>query len=133
MVEISVYTSVIIVVTMKLAVNVKQWTPLLVLGFAIPSIGTYFVYTFVQGYLQPQVTSRSISDLLSMPSFYVIQFLCVGGMFAFDFLLSSLKTTKETFENYLKYRTLNKRRLTEANLKKYMIEMYETRAQDISL
>jgi succinate-acetate transporter protein len=47
LVEISAYTSVIIVVTIKLAVNVKQWTLLLVLGFLIPSIGAYVLYTFI--------------------------------------------------------------------------------------
>ena len=68
-----------------------------------------------------------------MPSFYAIQILCIGGMFAFDFLLFSLKVTKATFENYLKDRTLRHRRLSEANLKKYMIEMYETRERGLSL
>ena len=37
----------IIVVTVKLAVNVKHWTVLLVLGFAIPSLGAYILYTFI--------------------------------------------------------------------------------------
>ena len=47
-----------------------------------------------------------------MPSFYVIQLLCVGGMFAFDFLLFSLKATKKSFQNYLKNQTLRKKRLS---------------------
>jgi succinate-acetate transporter protein len=47
LVEISAYTSVIIVVTLKLAINVKHWTPLLATGFIIPSIGTYIAYTFI--------------------------------------------------------------------------------------
>lgn len=49
MVEISVYTSVIIVVTIKLAVNVRNWSITMVLGFAIPSIGAYVAYTFIMG------------------------------------------------------------------------------------
>lgn len=72
-------------------------------------------------------------ELLSMPSFYIVQILCVGGMFAFDWLLYSLKTTKESFENYLKYKTLKQQRLSETNLKKYMLEMYETRDRHLSL
>jgi succinate-acetate transporter protein len=47
LVEISAYTSVIIVVTIKLAVNVKHWTLLLVLGFLVPSIGAYVLFTFI--------------------------------------------------------------------------------------
>ena len=47
LVEISAYTSVVIVVTLKLAINVKHWTPLLAVGFLIPSIGAYIGYTFI--------------------------------------------------------------------------------------
>jgi succinate-acetate transporter protein len=46
-VEISAYTSVIIVVTIKLAVNVKHWTLILMIGFLVPSIGSYIGYTFI--------------------------------------------------------------------------------------
>lgn len=46
-VEISAYTSVIIVVTIKLAVNVKHWNIILAIGFIIPSIGAYVAYTFI--------------------------------------------------------------------------------------
>jgi magnesium-transporting ATPase (P-type) len=133
LVEISVYTSVIIVVTIKIAVNVKTWSPILVIGFLVPSLGLYFVWTFLQGFVEEMVSYHSIINLLTMPSFYAIQILCVGGMFAFDFLLFSLKTTKESFENYLKYRTLRNRRLSEGNLKKYMVEMYESREKALSL
>lgn len=50
LVEVSAYTSVIIVVTIKLAVNVKQWTVILVIGFIVPSLGSYIVYTFIVNY-----------------------------------------------------------------------------------
>lgn len=53
-----------------------------------------------------------MSDLLQVPSFYIVQGLCVGSMFAFDFFLYSIKTTKESFENYLKYKTLRQQRLS---------------------
>ena len=47
LVEVSAYTSVIIVVTIKLAVNVKQWTVILIIGFTVPSMGSYIAYTFI--------------------------------------------------------------------------------------
>ena len=113
----------IIVVTIKIAVNVKQWSLILLLGFLIPSIGFYIIWTFIQGFIEVQVSVNSIINLLTMPSFYAVQILCVGGLFAMDFLLYSIKTTKESFENYLKYRTIRKKRLSQANLERYMIEM----------
>lgn len=81
-------------VTVKIAVSVKNWTIILFIGFLVPSIGLYVAFTFVQGSFEDTVTYDSMPELLSMPSFYIIQILCVGGMFAFDFLLYSLKTTK---------------------------------------
>ena len=45
--EISAYTSVIIIVTVKLAINVKNWNIILVLGFLIPSVGAYIFYMFL--------------------------------------------------------------------------------------
>ncbi len=58
-----------------------------------------------------------------MPTFYIIQLLCIGGMFCFDFFLFSLKATKDTFENYLKFKTLKHQPLSETNLKEFMLEM----------
>lgn len=64
-----------------------------------------------------------MTDLLTMPTFYLIQFLSVGGMFCFDFFLFSLEATKNNFENYLKYRSRERSRLSEGSLKQYMMEM----------
>ena len=122
----SVYTSVIIVVTVKLAVNVKQWTVLLLLGFTIPSLGAYIIYTFISGVFESALSFQSMINLLRTPTFYVIQFMCIGGMFSIDFFLFSLQATKNSFENYLKFKTLKKQRLSEHNLKEMMLEMVAT-------
>lgn len=67
-----------------------------------------------------------MSNLLSMPLFYIIQFLCIGGMFAVDFLLYSLEVSKTNFQNYLKFNTLKDRRLSKNSLNNYMLEMIST-------
>jgi hypothetical protein len=38
---------VIIVVTVKLAVNVKHWNVILVIGFLVPSLALYIAFTFI--------------------------------------------------------------------------------------
>jgi mannitol-specific phosphotransferase system IIBC component len=75
---------------MKLAVNVKHWNLILVIGFVIPSIGAYIAYTFIAQIFLETALYNSMTDLLSMPSFYLIQFLCIGGMFSVDFFLFSI-------------------------------------------
>lgn len=52
LVQISVYTSVIIVVTVKIAVNVKTWSPIMIIGFLVPTLALYVVWTFVQGFIE---------------------------------------------------------------------------------
>ncbi len=89
-VEISAYTSVIIIVTIKIAINVKQWNLILILGFLIPSLGAYVGYNMLFNYLSISDISGYTTDLLTMPSFYLTQLLCIMGMFSFDFFLFSL-------------------------------------------
>jgi hypothetical protein len=127
-VEISAYTSVIIVVTIKLAVNVKHWTVLLALGFLVPSIGAYVGYTFLTQFFETAISYNDMIDLLSMPSFYCVQFMCIGSMFSFDLFLFSLETSKNNFQNYIKNRTLKSQRLSQSNLNKFIVEM--TRMDD---
>lgn len=104
--EISAYTTVIIVVTLKLAVNVKNWAPILIVGFLVPSLGGYVLYTFISQLFEVTTSYMDMIDLLSMPIFYIVQFLCIGSMFCIDFFLFSLEAFKNNFENYLKNKTL---------------------------
>jgi hypothetical protein len=51
MTEISAYTSVIIIVTLKIAINIKNWNPILIIGFLVPSIGGYVAYRMIFNYM----------------------------------------------------------------------------------
>ncbi len=104
--EISAYTSVIIIVTIKIAINIKQWNIILILGFSIPSLGAYVGYRLLFNYIPASDIYGYLSNLLTMPSFYLCQMLCIMGMFSFDFFLFSLEATKSNFQNYLKFRTI---------------------------
>lgn len=122
-VEISAYTSVIIIVTLKIAINIKQWNVILILGFLIPSLGAYVGYSLLFNYIPISDISGYTSNLLQMPSFYLAQILCIMGMFSFDFFLFSLEATKGNFQNYLKFRTIRERNLSVNHLNKYVLEM----------
>ena len=54
--ELSAYTSVIVVVTLKLAINVRNWNCLILLGFLIPSIGAYILFCILLNYIPISVT-----------------------------------------------------------------------------
>lgn len=89
-VEISAYTSVIIIVTLKIAINIKQWNMILIIGFLVPSIGGYVGYRILFNYISLSDVNGYLTNLLTMPSFYLCQMLCIMGMFSFDFFLFSL-------------------------------------------
>ncbi len=89
-VEISAYTSVIIIVTLKIAINIKQWNAILMVGFLVPSLGAYVGYGLLFNYLPISDIGGYMTDLLQMPAFYLTQVLCIMGMFSFDLFLFSL-------------------------------------------
>ena len=110
--QISANTSVIIVVTMKLAINVKNWNCLIFLSFLIPSIGAYILFCFLINYIPISVNEYYFTDLGSTPSFYIANILAILGMFSMDLFLFSLEATKANFQNYFKRRALEGRRMT---------------------
>ncbi len=80
----------IIIVTIKIAINIKQWNVILIIGFLVPSLGGYVGYNILFNYLAISDISGYTTNLLTMPSFYLCQILCIMGMFSFDFFLFSL-------------------------------------------
>ena len=111
------------VVTLKLVINVKKWNIILLVGILIPTFGFYVLFNLLQGYLDSEVNYNTTIELLSIPGFYILQVLCIGGMFSIDFLFFSIEYTKNNFSNYLKFRTLKNQKLSETNLKEYMLEL----------
>jgi magnesium-transporting ATPase (P-type) len=111
-VELSALTSVVIVVTIKLAINVRNWNALLVLGFLIPSLGAYIGFCILINVIPISETYMYWSQLIQMPSFYSANILAILGMFTVDLLLFSIEVTKNNFQNYYKKRTLSNRRMT---------------------
>lgn len=92
--------------TIKIAINIKQWNIILILGFILPTCGAYVGYRIFFNILSVSDIYGYMTNLLSMPTFYLCQILCIMGMFSFDFLLFSLEATKSNFQNYLKFRTI---------------------------
>lgn len=62
--ELAAFTSVIVVVTLKLAINVKNWNCLLLLGFLIPSIGAYIGFCLLQNYIYVSRVYLQFNQLL---------------------------------------------------------------------
>jgi hypothetical protein len=54
-------------VTIKIAINVKQWNPILIIGFLIPSLGAYVGYNLLFNYIPISDTAGYTTDLLQMP------------------------------------------------------------------
>ena len=90
-------------VNIKLALNTQYWTCLMVAGFLIPSIGAYLLFiivtdrfTFIKCYL-------TLNIMVNSSTFYFGLLVSILSMFAFDFTMFSMKYSKDTLLNYLKF------------------------------
>ena len=63
--EISLVTSIVIIVNVKLALNVQHWSWLLVLGFIIPTLGGYLIYVVLSDIWDQSPTEGYTYDLLT--------------------------------------------------------------------
>lgn len=66
-VSISLVTSIVIIVNVKLALNVQNWNCLLLLGFIIPTLGGYILYLVASDLWPYSETEGYTADLLTMP------------------------------------------------------------------
>lgn len=87
---LSAYTSVIIGVTLKLAINVRNWNCILFIGFLVPSLGAYVIYCVLLNFIPISDTLYNFSQIIQMPSFYLANILAVLGMFTMDLFLFSI-------------------------------------------
>jgi magnesium-transporting ATPase (P-type) len=66
---ISLVTSIVIVVNLKLALNVQEWNLLLIIAFTVPTIGVYFLYAYISNIWNISPIEGYTGNLLTMPYF----------------------------------------------------------------
>ncbi|KAL4445931.1 hypothetical protein ABPG74_010923 [Tetrahymena malaccensis] len=100
--SISLYTSIIILVNLKLALNTQMWTIWNWVAFIFTSIGLYFAYIWLSDIWTLSGTYLTASTLFSSSQFYLCVSLNILTCFAFDCLLLAGKSSKDSLLNYLK-------------------------------
>lgn len=102
MMSISLYTSIIILVSLKLALNTQYWTMLTWIGLIITSLGAYFVYISVSNVIPLFIVYQTATQLVKSPLFYLSVSFSVLSVFMVDLVIFSLKISKDNLLNYMK-------------------------------
>eukprot|EP01017_Pseudomicrothorax_dubius_P049053 TRINITY_DN9054_c0_g1_i2.p1 TRINITY_DN9054_c0_g1~~TRINITY_DN9054_c0_g1_i2.p1 ORF type:complete len:531 (+),score=99.30 TRINITY_DN9054_c0_g1_i2:502-2094(+) len=120
--SITLYTCVVLVVSLKLALHTKYWTTMSLASFVV-TIGFYYVYTWFANYVPFFWVYRSSEMLHSSIHFYATIVLLVGGIYVFE--LAFLVLRRELFTTTLDFfRHLVSRKLADnETLFTQMIEM----------
>ncbi|EAS01110.3 phospholipid-translocating P-type ATPase, flippase family protein (macronuclear) [Tetrahymena thermophila SB210] len=108
-----IFTSVVFIADLKLAIYTRYWTLINYLAFYITSIGLYIAAFFITGVLYNSYVYETPNYLVQTPHFYLVIFFIVAGIFAFDMFVYA---SKELFHNKTKEKAL--RRLMKEQPKK---------------
>ena len=90
------FTSIIIIVTLKLMVYSRFYTFFNIFSIVILSVGVYFLCIWVTNYMIFSNTYLSMEFLWGSPVFYLTVFLLAFGCYVFDYFLSSYTFNIET-------------------------------------
>ncbi len=102
-VSITLYTAIIFLVTLKLALNTQFWNWLTWFAYLVTSVGSYLLFMFVSNVWSLSGIYQQTGSLVSMPTFYLALLLSILGMFTVDLVLFSSSNLKDSLTNYIKY------------------------------
>jgi len=89
--SIYLYSCLIMVVDVKLAVYTQSWTLLFIIAFLLTSFVFYFAYIFISSEISSLEVYETSFVLYQSPTFYYLMFLTVGIVFLIDLLVIYLK------------------------------------------
>lgn len=85
--SISIYSSIVLVVNVKIAMNTKYWTMMMFLSIMITSISIYFLYVFVANLIEEFNVYLTAEAVFTMPNYYLIIIFNVTMVISFDMLI----------------------------------------------
>lgn len=95
---LSVYTSVMGLVTVKLCFQVQYWTWLLVLSILLTSLIPYVLFNYVDSLIESSMTYNSFTQIFSQPDFYLVVLVttCIVAMLSaiINLLLKYFRPTR---------------------------------------
>ena len=83
-VSITIYTAIVIIVDLKLAIHTKYWTSFNVIALVIFSLIIYIAYLIISNFIAGKVFSTPLAH------FYLVIILAVGTILLYDLLMERL-------------------------------------------
>ena len=100
--SISIYTCIIFLVDIKIALNTQYWT---LIGLAViicTSLLLYICYVFISSEIEQFAVYQTADSAFSTADFYFLIFFTVGVVTIFDQLVSIVQAESGGMINYLK-------------------------------
>ncbi|CAD8146015.1 unnamed protein product [Paramecium octaurelia] len=116
--SMSMSTAIMILVTLKLALNTQFWTIITWVAYLGTSLGTYFAYMWVSNIIPQSSIYGTTRMLFSSSAFYLSLALSVLSMFILDLLMFTMKVSKDTLLNYMKRQARSQQNLELSKIKK---------------
>lgn len=83
-ISITIYTAIVLIVDIKLAIHTKYWTSFNVIALTLLSFIIYICYMIISNFLKGLNTISTPVALLTFVQFYMSIILAVGCIFMFD-------------------------------------------------
>ncbi|CAD8064402.1 unnamed protein product [Paramecium sonneborni] len=116
--SMSMSTAIMILVTLKLALNTQFWTIITWVAYIGTSLGTYLAYMWVSNIIPQSSIYGTTRMLFSSPAFYLSLALSVLSMFILDLLMFTMKVSKDTLLNYMKRQARQSKNFEVSKIKK---------------
>ncbi|CAK77311.1 unnamed protein product (macronuclear) [Paramecium tetraurelia] len=123
--SMSMSTAIMILVTLKLALNTQFWTIITWIAYLGTSLGTYFAYMWISNIIPSAAIFGTTQMLFSSYAFYLSLALSVLSMFILDLLMFTIKTSKDTLLNYMKRQARQNQQLDIAKISKLEKKLQE--------
>jgi phospholipid-translocating ATPase len=99
--SISMFTSIVFIANMKLAIITQNWTILNWIALLGTSLATYFIYIWISDNLPIDIADTAVILFIS-PSFYLCLFICVLPFFSFQLFYYSFISPRPALINILR-------------------------------
>lgn len=100
--SISMFTSIIFIVNMKLSIITQTWINVTWISFIITSFATFFLYIWISDQLFPIDMSHTLVIMFTSPIFYLNFFICVFPFFGVQMFYYTLVSPRPPLINELR-------------------------------
>ena len=133
MFSIVLFTLVVLIANIQLAISIRYWYLLTFLAFLIPTFGAYVAYMWISNFIIQFPLAFTVSMLFRSSQFYLLVILVCAIIFIVELCLEIKKIEKEILVEYFKEMITNEKQkiVEEAKIQKNGADSYKKNKSEI--